>query len=137
MSIATPSRVDDFSVERAGGFGEFDEQLGGEQVGRHVGGAVGDQLGPTDLVEQRVAGVGIELREARIGQIPQRPFGERAIGDRVAELLRISHESAGELRAKAEEEAEDLLGRSRLEAERMTTEAEATLLSARTQSSVS
>jgi DivIVA domain-containing protein len=57
-----------------------------------------------------------------------------AIGERVAELLRLGHDSAAELRANAESEAEDLLASSKSEAERMTSEAEALLMSARTQS---
>lgn len=57
-----------------------------------------------------------------------------AIGDRVAELLRLGHDSASQLRVNAEAEAEGLLNRSRAEAEQMTSEAEARLLSARSHS---
>ena len=54
-----------------------------------------------------------------------------ALGDRVAEMLRLAQESGAEIRSAAEAKADELLGRARGDADAMTTEAQALLESSR------
>jgi len=61
----------------------------------------------------------------RTAEIEADRFG--AIGERVAELLRVGHASASELRANAEAEADHLMATSRASSQRMTSEAETVL----------
>ena len=47
------------------------KKFGGEQVRRHVGCAIDDDLGATDLVKERVASIRIEPREAIVFEVAQ------------------------------------------------------------------